>query len=71
MQVDVNNDHDDALVNTQNNQMEDEVIETRTKKQPKRFNDFVVKLPPLVNHPQPATNQSTSTVYPIFQLCHL
>ncbi|KAI3667045.1 hypothetical protein L6452_42087 [Arctium lappa] len=49
MQINVNSDHDDILVNAQNNQIEDEVRETRTKTQPKRFGDYVVKLPPRSN----------------------
>lgn len=37
----------------------------RQKSQPKHFDDYIVKLPPSVNHKRPASNQEASTVHPI------
>lgn len=38
---------------------------TRTKSQPQKFKDFVVKLPHSINHQQPDSNREASTVHPI------
>ncbi|GKC24677.1 putative RNA-directed DNA polymerase, partial [Tanacetum coccineum] len=37
----------------------------RMKSQPTRFNDYVIKLPPSVDHSQLDSNQASSTVHPI------
>ncbi|KAK1435086.1 hypothetical protein QVD17_00846 [Tagetes erecta] len=42
-----------------------ETRSTRNKSQPKKFNDFFVKLPPSVDHSHPTSNQVASTVHPI------
>ncbi|GJS60118.1 retrovirus-related pol polyprotein from transposon TNT 1-94 [Tanacetum coccineum] len=40
----------------------------RTKSQPTRFHDYIIKLPPLVDHSQPDSNQASSTVHHISHL---
>ncbi|KAI3511071.1 hypothetical protein L1887_18215 [Cichorium endivia] len=47
-------------------ELENRARSTRTRSQPQKFKDYLVKLPPpSVNHEQPVINQDTSTVHPI------
>lgn len=39
--------------------------EKRSRTQPKHLNDFVVQLPPSVDHAQPTPNEGSSTVHPL------
>lgn len=41
----------------------DDTREKRTRIVLKRFNDFVVKLPPSIDHARPASHQASSTVH--------
>lgn len=40
-------------------------ISKRHKSQPRYLDDFVVNLPPLVDHAPPSSNQRSSTIHPI------
>lgn len=44
---------------------DESIREKRIRKQPARFNDYVVKLPPLIGQTSPAANQESSTVHSI------
>ncbi|KAI3808617.1 hypothetical protein L1987_24572 [Smallanthus sonchifolius] len=48
-----------------NNQSEPDPRSKRTRSQPARLNDYLVKLPPLVDNSQPDSDQADSTVHPI------
>ncbi|KAJ9542625.1 hypothetical protein OSB04_029131 [Centaurea solstitialis] len=53
---------DDLETNEPNEEAHSETRPTRTRTQPSRFKDFVVQVPPSVNHPASTSNQVTSTV---------
>ncbi|KAJ0453902.1 putative RNA-directed DNA polymerase [Helianthus annuus] len=42
-----------------------QVRPSRVRTQPACFNDYNVKLPPLIDHTRPTANQSSSTVHPL------
>ncbi|KAD5317239.1 hypothetical protein E3N88_17185 [Mikania micrantha] len=66
---DTENEHEDSGTNQVPNEAENNDTEhhrpTRTRSQPQHLKDYAVRLPPSIDHANPAPDQATSTVHPL------